>query len=164
MMSRVTPWETDPRTSHSAKGSGGVLECDLTNEIEFLVARATSLGKALANARLAPLDLRVRSYSVLASVCGADGLSQRDIAEFLCLDPSQIVALVDGLERRALLERLPDPRDRRTKLIRATAAGRKLHAQAADIVRDAEDESLQNLSTAERDQLRELLRRMAFPV
>lgn len=139
-----------------------LLASDLVNETEFLAARALSVGTARANAMLAPLDLKVRSYSVLALACSAVGPSQRDLSDFLRLAPSQIVALVDGLEQRGLVERLNDPSDRRSKVIRSTAAGKKLYKQAAGAVRGAEDDSLRELTGEERSQLRTLLRRVAF--
>jgi DNA-binding MarR family transcriptional regulator len=137
-------------------------QTDLGNEIEFLAARARSIGNARANSRLAPLDLKVRSYSVLALACSTSGPSQRDLAEYLCLDPSQIVALVDGLEKRGLVERVADPVDRRSKIIRGTRAGKTLYQQAAEAVRAAEDVSLRGLNDQERNTLRELLRKIAF--
>jgi DNA-binding MarR family transcriptional regulator len=138
------------------------LASDLANEIEFLAARARALGSGHANAMLAPLDLKVRSYSVLAMACSGSEPSQRELADFLRLDPSQIVALVDALEQRGLVLRAPDPRDRRSKIIRPTAAGTELHLRASSAVRAAEATSLAQLDGTERDQLRELLRKIAF--
>ncbi len=139
-----------------------LLAGDLVNEIEFLAARARSLGSAHANAVLAPLDLKVRSYSVLAVVCGAAEPSQRELADFLRLDPSQIVSLVDALEQRGLVSRAADSRDRRSKVIRPTTAGTELYQRAAAAVRTAEDTSLAALDGPERDQLRALLYKIAF--
>jgi DNA-binding MarR family transcriptional regulator len=135
---------------------------ELADEIEFLAARARSIGTAHANALLAPLDLRVRSYAVLALACSDLAPSQRELADFLNLDASQVVALVDELERRGLISREPDARDRRTNAIMATTAGRALHERAATATRAAEDQALAALSPAERVELRELLRRVAF--
>ncbi|TFD59761.1 MarR family transcriptional regulator [Cryobacterium sp. Hh7] len=137
-------------------------DTDLANEIEFMTARARSIGSARANAMLAELDLRVRSYSVLSLACSGQNPSQRELAGFLSLDPSQIVALVDHLENRGAVTREQDARDRRSKVIVATPAGRDLYQRAGAIIRAAEDRSLRGLSPAEREQLRSLLRRVAF--
>lgn len=134
----------------------------LADEIEFLAARARSVGTAHANALLGPLELRVRSYAVLALACSDLGPSQRELAEFLNLDASQVVALVDELERRSLVSRDPDPRDRRSNAIVATAAGHALYEKALAAARAAESQALAALSPDERVQLRELLRRVAF--
>ena len=137
-------------------------DTDLANEIEFMTARARSIGSARANAMLAELDLRVRSYSVLSLACSGQNPSQRELAGFLSLDPSQIVALVDHLENRGAVTREQDPRDRRSKVIVATPSGRELYRRAVAIIEQAEDLSLQGLSPLEREQLRSLPRRIAF--
>ncbi|UPO76182.1 MarR family winged helix-turn-helix transcriptional regulator [Arthrobacter sp. Helios] len=137
-------------------------DSELAGETEFLAARARSVGSRRANEDLAALDLKVRSYSVLSLACSGLNPSQRELAEFLSLDPSQIVALVDQLEKRGAVKRLADPRDRRSNIITPTAAGKRLYAEAAAVVAAASDTSLGALSPAERDQLRALLRRVAF--
>ncbi|SEN38587.1 transcriptional regulator, MarR family [Cryobacterium luteum] len=137
-------------------------DTDLANEIEFMTARARSVGSGRANTMLAELDLRVRSYSVLSLACSGQNPSQRELAGFLSLDPSQIVALVDHLENLGAVTREQDPRDRRSKVIVATTAGLLLYRQARAVIQAAEDRSLQGLSPAEREQLRSLLRRIAF--
>lgn len=139
-----------------------LLGTSLADEVEFLAARARSVGTAYANALLAPLDLRVRSYSVLALACSDLAPSQRELADFLNLDASQLVALVDELETRGLVTREPDVRDRRSNAIMPTAAGRALYRRAAAATNAAESQALAALSPDERVQLRELLRRAAF--
>jgi DNA-binding MarR family transcriptional regulator len=156
-MNQLPTTDSTPRD-----GLDRLLDTPLVAEIEFLTARARALGSAKANALLEPLGLRIRSYAVLSMACSGAAPSQRELAEFLLLDPSQIVALLDGLEQRGLVKRETDPRDRRSKVIKGTAAGRRLLAQAAVATRQAEEQAMGNLSSAERDQLRELLRRVAF--
>jgi DNA-binding MarR family transcriptional regulator len=155
---------TQPRTTDipPAEGIERLLECRLVNEIEFLTARARALGSAKANTLLGPLDLKIRSYAVLSLACSGAAPSQRELAEFLLLDPSQIVALVDGLEQRGLVQRETDPQDRRSKVIKGTEKGQQLLARAAAATQQAEDQAMSNLTASERAQLRELLRRIAF--
>ena len=155
---------TQPRTTEAPppEGLDRLLDSPLVTEIEFLTARARALGSAKANALLAPLDLKIRSYAVLSLACSGAAPSQRELAEFLLLDPSQIVALVDGLEQRGLVKRETDPLDRRSKVIKGTVKGHGLLAQAAATAQEAEDQAIKNLTPAERAQLRDLLRRIAF--
>ena len=134
----------------------------LAREIEFLNARARSIGSAIANDELRELGLRVRSYSVLALACGGLGPTQRQLAAFLRLDPSQIVALVDGLESAGLVRREPDPTDGRSKVVVATAAGERLHVRARAATARAEEVALAALTADERARLRELLAKIAF--
>ncbi|MFJ2619830.1 MarR family winged helix-turn-helix transcriptional regulator [Glutamicibacter sp. NPDC087344] len=135
---------------------------ELAGEIEFLTARMRSQGSTRANLLLAPLGLKVRSYSVLSLACSDLAPTQRELAEFLSLDPSQIVPLVDQLESRGLVERVTSPNDRRTKVIAGTPAGQDLYTQARKATGEAEEVSLKALSAAERETLRDLLTRIAF--
>lgn len=136
---------------------------DLRDDLSFLLARANALSLAAGNIALSEHGLRVRSYSVLALAAGSTRPSQRELAEFLRLDPSQVVALVDDLQTRGLVLREPDPRDRRANVVVATAQGRAVHAEALTSTRAAERQLHADLSASERDQLAELLRRLAFP-
>ena len=146
---------------------GGALKhrlqsADLASEIEFLMARARAVGTAHANQVLAELELKARSYAVLSLAASAAKPTQRELAEFLSLDASQIVALVDGLQDRGLIRREPDPNDRRSNVIVSTPEGDELYARASDKVARAEAASLSALSLEERNQLRSLLSRVAF--
>ena len=134
----------------------------VASEIQFLIARARGRGNAHANQLLAEKDLKVRHFAVLSLVCTGQKPTQRELGEFLDLDPSQIVALVDTLEARGSIRREPDPRDRRSKILVPTEAGHELHEQASQLTRRSEDEMLQTLSPRERRQLRSLLQKIAF--
>ncbi len=134
----------------------------VASEIQFLIARARGRGNTHANLMLSELDLKVRHFAVLSLVCTGEEPTQRELGEFLDLDPSQIVALVDALESRGAVRRETDPRDRRSKIVVPTDAGRDLHEQAAALTRKSEDVMLQTLSPRERRQLRTLLQKAAF--
>lgn len=138
------------------------LASELAGDIEFLTARTRSLGSARANKLLEPLGLKVRSYSVLSLACSSLAPTQRELAEFLSLDPSQIVPLVDQLEDRGLVERTADPLDRRSKVITGTAQGAQLYAKARLATAEGEAMAMARLSKSEQETLRALLSRMAF--
>lgn len=129
----------------------------LSGETVFLMNRIGSLGSAVTNDYLRGQGLKVRHYSLLSLVCESQAPTQREISEFLVLDPSQVVALVDDLEGRGLLRRESDPRDRRSKILVPTRAGRELLAEAESQVDAAAGLCLSALDEAEQDQLRGLL-------
>lgn len=86
-------------------------------------------------------------------------MPMRRIAQKLRCEPSNITGIVDRLESRGLVERRPDPADRRVKLAAPTEEG----LLTADRLRESLDfarEPLAGLSDAERGMLRDLLRRM----
>jgi DNA-binding MarR family transcriptional regulator len=135
----------------------------LTDDVGFLLSRASGLVVRASNAVLAGHGLRVRPYSVLLLACDAEeGLSQRELADVLGLDPSQVVLLVDELTAAGLVERRVSSSDRRTKLVTATEAGRTAREAAARDVDGALAAQLGDLSVAERSQLRGLLTRLVL--
>ena len=147
---------------HSSDSEADDVSFPLSDDASFLLARTNALSLSATNSTLAPLGLKVRSYSVLALAAAADHMSQRDFASYLRLDPSQVVALVDGLQRRGLVERRAAPSDRRANVVVATSAGAQLATQARGLLRTAEDTLLQGLSDDERATLSALLRKIAF--
>ncbi|MFE5089510.1 MarR family winged helix-turn-helix transcriptional regulator [Streptomyces sp. NPDC056638] len=83
----------------------------------------------------------------------------RKIAEKLKCEPSNITGIVDRLETRGLVERRPDPADRRVKLAAPTEKGSRTAQQLRDSLTFAR-EPLAELSDGDRAMLRDLLRRM----
>src|SRR5215475_14144595 len=65
-----------------------------------------------------------------------EGLSQVDLAEVLELQPISLVRLLDRLVEHGLLERRPDPKDRRANKLHLTRAGRRL-VDDLDSLRDS---------------------------
>lgn len=66
--------------------------------------------------------------------------------------------MVDGLESKGLVEREPDPADRRKNIVRLTAAGRAILRPARRAADEAEREFLAPLSGADADRLSGILR------
>ncbi|MHA6695179.1 MarR family winged helix-turn-helix transcriptional regulator [Homoserinimonas sp. A520] len=144
-------------------GAPEVTESALADDVSFLLARANALSLAAGNAALAEHGLRARSYAVLALVSEDSRPSQRELAEYLRLDPSQVVSLVDALQARGLVRREPDPGDRRANVVVATEDGLALYRRAKVSAREAERGLHRELTAADREQLAALLRTLAFP-
>jgi DNA-binding MarR family transcriptional regulator len=111
---------------------------------------------------LAPLELEPREFALLRAVGAAEGQSQQAIAERLQIPPSRMVAFVDALQARGLLERRLNPSDRRTRALHLTGRGRKLLARAFVLAAGLEDDLCAELSAAEREELLELLQRVGL--
>ena len=113
---------------------------------------------------LAPLGLNLRDYTVLiaaerAAIEGAPQ-TQLALAQSGRLDKSTMVVAVDALEEEGLVERRPDPKDRRARIVVPTDAGRELLARAEGVVLGVEDDVLADLSAEELRVLRGLLTRL----
>lgn len=74
-------------------------------------------------------------WIVLFRLRQQEGLSQVDLADVLELQPISLVRLLDRLVEHKLLERKPDPADRRANKLYLTAKGRKL-VDGLDSLRD----------------------------
>ncbi len=109
---------------------------------------------------LAPLELEPREFALLRAVGAAEGQSQQAIGERLQIPASRMVAFVDALQARGLLERRHNPQDRRTRALHLTGKGRKLLARAFVLAAELESDLCAGLSRAERDRLLELLWRV----
>ena len=150
-------------TSTGSADAAAAQHPDLFDDLSFLLARSNALSLAAGNAALRAHGLRVRSYSVLALAAGGRRPSQRELAELLRLDPSQVVALVDELQARELVIRQPDPGDRRANVVTATDEGTALYARATVSVAGAQEDVFSSLSPEERSHLTTLLRSVAIP-
>lgn len=157
-MSSASP---SPSVLRSPAGSERLWTTVVGGDMAFLLARANARSVANANRALAEYELKVRSYSVLSLVADDARPTQRELSEFLRLDPSQIVSLVDDLESRGLARRESDPNDRRANVVVATKAGRDIHRRARAAVEAAETENFRALDPEEREQLTGLLRSLA---
>ncbi|ABK05200.1 DNA-binding MarR family transcriptional regulator [Arthrobacter sp. PvP102] len=136
-----------------------LVAASISQDLGFLLAKLHAAGSVVNNRALAEFDLKERSYSVLILANSGLEPTQREMADFLSLDPSQIVALVDELEKRGLVARAPGKQDRRAKTVTATAKGGKLLGQASEAARRAEAEVLDGLPAEESAQLKALLRK-----
>ena len=110
---------------------------------------------------IAELELTPPQTGLLRCVGQRPGQSQQAIAAQLGTTPSRLVGLVDGLERRGLVERRRNPGDRRNHAIYLTEAGRQCMARIGLAARQHEDSFCTGLSDTEREQLQSLLSRMA---
>ena len=108
---------------------------------------------------LAPLELRAREYWLLA-IAGRGNVSEHEIAGVCGLDPSSLVAVLDGLERRGWLRRQRNPRDRRMQWVQRTEAGDRLFARALPLARRAEARQLAVLSAAQQRRLVAAMRKL----
>ncbi|HCU77777.1 MAG TPA: MarR family transcriptional regulator [Microbacterium sp.] len=161
---RVSTANDQARAAEPLARSERLWRTPVVDDLAFLLARANAVSVSRVNAALQAVDLRVRAYSVLAIAANNARPSQRELSEFLRLDPSQIVALIDELQSRGLVEREPDPNDRRANVVVATPAGRDLLARAQELAREVESEMFGALDGSEREALAQALRVMAGAV
>lgn len=110
--------------------------------------------------RIAAAGLNPPLFRVLNLVDAAEGRSQQAIGQAIEVPAPRMVALVDELEREGLVERRPDPEDRRVRALYLTAKGRKALTRGREIARRHEEELTRGLKAADRKRLLDLLQKM----
>jgi DNA-binding MarR family transcriptional regulator len=131
----------------------------LTNRLAQLTRRA--MAERMARETWAiEAGFRPGCIGVLDAVAQLEPVSQREVSSVLLLDPSDLVSLVDILERAGLVERRRDPADRRRYALEVTMAGQLAVARLRDIAQEAYEEVLAPLDTEERSDLERLLSRI----
>src|SRR5918996_2924810 len=128
--------------------------------VGFLISQLGFFSSKRFAEALAPLGIGPREFLLLRFVAASEGQSQQALAERLDVPASRMVALVDHLEEQGLLERRPDPGDRRVRGLHLTRKGRKTVEQAAKVAIDYETKLCSCLDQGERDQLIDLLQKL----
>ncbi|HKH64111.1 MAG TPA: MarR family winged helix-turn-helix transcriptional regulator [Solirubrobacterales bacterium] len=110
--------------------------------------------------RIAEVDLNPPLFRILNLIDAAEGQSQQAIGAGIQVPPSRMVALVDELEERGLVERRPNPDDRRVRALYLTRKGRTALTRGREIARVHEEELTEGMSETDRTRLTKLLQKM----
>lgn len=113
---------------------------------------------ALSEAALEPWAISGRELAVLSAVVEGEPSSQLDAALRLGIDRTTMVALIDELEAKGLVERHTDPADRRRNMVVLTKAGRTTFTGASRATDEVERAFLAPLPEPDRQRFREMLR------
>lgn len=107
---------------------------------------------------LAPLGINGREAAVLRAIDAGPPVSQGEIARAMSVDRTTMVALIDDLQLKGLVQRRQDADDRRKNVVELTDAGRGAVGQATAAMEQTERDFLAPLSAAEAEQLMASLR------
>jgi DNA-binding MarR family transcriptional regulator len=105
--------------------------------------------------------LRGYHYRLLAALDEWGPASQADLGRSTSIDRSDVVAALNELEGRGLVERAVDPANRRRNIVSITPAGVSELGVLDQVISDIQERLLAPLSAAEREQFLRLLRRLA---
>lgn len=128
-----------------------------TGELGELLMRVARTQRRRWREALAPWDLSPHQARALRVVSEQDGVRLSDLAEALHIAPRSATEVADGLQERGLVERTPDPGDRRAVLLRPTDQGRRVRAEVGRARAADNEELLARLSPDDRATLARLL-------
>jgi MarR family transcriptional regulator, transcriptional regulator for hemolysin len=118
-----------------------------------LAAMIVGLGRSLIAIEQPILAARAVSmwgYVVLTALRAEPMRTQAALARAIGADKTRLIGVLDALQQRGLIEREPDPADRRVHLLSLTDAGRRAHADIRAEIRVEENRLLSRLPAADR--------------
>jgi DNA-binding MarR family transcriptional regulator len=99
---------------------------------------------------LAAHNVSMWGYSVLTALDDTPVRTQAALAEAIGADKSRIIGTLDELQQAGLIERTPDPADRRVRLLSITPQGRKVRRAVRKEIQAQEEQVLTTLAPADR--------------
>ena len=136
-------------------------EADTSGVHVWLVLwKASRAVEAHALRNVAGLDMGLSDFGVLEALLHKGPLSIKDLGAKVLLTSGSITTAVDRLEARGVVERFNDRQDRRSRIVRLTATGRKVIKKAFAEHKLAMEQAVSGLDLKDRAQLIELLRRL----
>src|SRR5690349_9609938 len=118
-------------------------------ELAFAINDVARLLRTYADHKAASFGMTRAKWAVLARLDRFEGLKQNELAEMLDLQPITLTRLLDGLAENGLIERRPDPNDRRAKRLYLTPAARPLLDRLSDLGETLMETALAGLDQAE---------------
>jgi MarR family 2-MHQ and catechol resistance regulon transcriptional repressor len=111
--------------------------------------------------RICCFDVSVSQCYALEGLVRQGGMTLNDLAAYLYLDKSTASRVVDALERKGYVVRLPHPKDRRAVLLEATPSGRELEGKIRESILAEERQLLADFTPEVRQAMTLLIRRLA---
>lgn len=148
-------------TSHKGKNSfstyksgGSTPEIRLTVALVLIARR----WRSLLDEKLRPIESSTARMEALSAIFNSpEASSQVDIARRLRIEGPTLTRMIDTLEKDALVERLPDPGDRRMKKLKVTKEGEEALEAIFDIADIYRERLLADLSADKIEMLNEIL-------
>lgn len=129
--------------------------------VAFLLAQLGAYAAERFGERAAAVEFTRPQAGLLRLIARQPGQSQQAVANQLGTPASRLVALVDGLEARGLVERVRNPDDRRLYALHLTTAGKRALRRLGAVAEEHEKAITAPLSADERAQLARLLGKLA---
>lgn len=115
-----------------------------------LAVVSEAVSRSLAAVYAQRFNLTRDEWRVLAALAGRDGILGAELGSLTTLDKMQVSRALTRMERDGLLEREPDPADRRNLIVRLKPAGRALYRKIVPMAQAREAYLLESLDADER--------------
>ncbi len=132
----------------------------ILENLGFLLGKSCQIKDRLLDQHLIPEDITSTQAKVLFQIYHFKFDRPSQIGKSLNVDNSAITRMLDRLEKKGLLIRIPDPNDRRSIVIQLTENGVEAVKRSLPLARNAIEELTQSLSEEEIEQLRHCLKKI----
>ena len=133
----------------------------LEEQVGHLLRRANQRHTTLFAEMFAAHGLTTLQFAALMKLAECGGLSQNRLGRLTAMDPNTVQGVVTRLARRGLVERRPDPDDRRRVVLTLSDEGRTRAGELVESGLRISAQTLEPLSAAERKRFIALLRKIA---
>ena len=131
----------------------------INREFGFILNDVARLLRTYADYKAAQFGITRAQWAVLVRLERSEGLNQTELADMLDLQPITLTRLLDKLSDSGLIERRPDPGDRRAKRLFLTPAARPLLKRLAEL---GEETMTSTLAGIERDCIEKMVSQLAL--
>ena len=119
-------------------------------ELGFLLSRLMREVMAREKPILDAAGLEMWDYAVLSALAESDAPTQAQLATTTGRDKTRLIGNLDRLETQGMVQREPDPADRRNRIVSLTPAGSRVLRKCRDAIEAMETELLADLHPADR--------------
>jgi MarR family transcriptional regulator, transcriptional regulator for hemolysin len=132
----------------------------LSREIAFNLMDVARMMRTYADQRARQFGISRAQWGVLVRLDRQEGLKQSELAEILDLQPISLTRLLDRLAENGLIERRPDPNDRRANRLYLKPAARPLLDKLSKLGADLMQEVMAGIDAQANERMRHDLERM----
>ncbi len=128
-------------------------------DAHMALVRALQAQKALLKPFRSTLGLTTGQPRVISYLAVMGSATQREIADYLSMDPAQVCRILDALEKNGFVTTSANPADRRTKKTELTEAGQACVLPWDERCHEVDEAMLAGFSATEREQFMDYLER-----
>lgn len=132
----------------------------LADQVTHRLRRAQQRSNAIFADSIGDAQMTTTQWAVLVTLANENAMSQNQLGRATHMDPATTQGVIMRLLDRKLVERRPDPQDRRRTSVTLSRAGADLVAQLTENARRANDRTLEPLTPSEREVFMALLLKM----
>ena len=133
------------------------LKSDINLGMLIAQVHRLSTKKFVQNSHNSGIDISMDQWLVLGPIWGKEGISQKEISEYCLKDKTSVTKIIDTLEKKNIVVRVPDQLDHRIKRVVLSNKGKKLFLEVIPIMELTRNQLREGITEKEVELLRSVL-------